>query len=171
MIHIRPATPADREVLLTFGCAFSAAVEPYRTLVGVRSRAEVARTLDELVALGDRVAILLAEDAAPLAVAETLQVCGCLVVGERVDFVTHERVAQDLMWWVEPRCRGRWVVPRLLHAAEAWARARHLRTLMMNAPIPSSVGRFYERRGYVALNQTYLKVIGPEDDVLPDLVE
>lgn len=64
-----------------------------------------------------------------------------------------ERIASELVWWVNPEARGSAGV-RLLRWAEAWARAQGAVALQMIAPT-DRVGEFYERRGYTRVEVSY----------------
>jgi len=73
--------------------------------------------------------------------------------------VTGELYADELAWWVEPAYRGTSVGPHLLDAAERWALARGAAMMKMIAPVGSSVGAYYLRRGYRPIEIAYGKVL------------
>ena len=64
-------------------------------------------------------------------------------------------IAQELFWWSEGR-EGL----RLLDALEAWCEehCHSLRMITLQAVRPEATGRLYERRGYVPLEHSYIKV-------------
>jgi GNAT superfamily N-acetyltransferase len=63
----------------------------------------------------------------------------------------------EVAWWVEPSRRSGLTGPRLLRRAEVWARAQGLGSIKMVAPSGTDVGAFYEKRGYEAIETTYLR--------------
>ena len=65
-----------------------------------------------------------------------------------------ELTAGELFWWVEPSHRGLGV--RLMRRAEVWAVAHGAVAIQMIAPVAdASIGRVYERLGYVAIETGY----------------
>lgn len=79
----------------------------------------------------------------------------------------------EVAWWVEPHARG--VGLQLLNRAERWAVEMGATQIQMVAPT-ERVGRLYQRRGYQAVETSYLKplprsaaaAIVVVDDVLPE---
>lgn len=65
-----------------------------------------------------------------------------------------ERMAQELVWWVDPKHKGSGV--QLLRKAEAWALAHGAQAIEMTAPT-RRLGEFYEAIGYAAVEVRYLK--------------
>lgn len=66
--------------------------------------------------------------------------------------------ADEVVWWVDPTARGSSLAgPKLLRAAEDWARERNCYMVKMVAPVGSTVGAFYERLGYTAIETAYAK--------------
>ena len=63
--------------------------------------------------------------------------------------------AQELFWWSEG-LEG----IRLLQALEEWcdANCHSLRMITLHAVRPEATGKLYERRGYVPLEHSYIKV-------------
>ena len=63
--------------------------------------------------------------------------------------------AQEVFWWSEGR-EGM----GLLNALETWCEANchSLRMITLHAVEPEATGRLYERRGYVPLEHSYIKV-------------
>jgi GNAT superfamily N-acetyltransferase len=67
-------------------------------------------------------------------------------------------IAQELFWWVQPGCRGSGL--KLFKAFEQEARKRGADVVAMNGVESirgETVGRFYEREGFVCTERTYLK--------------
>ena len=71
--------------------------------------------------------------------------------------ISGERYADELAWWVNPESRSGSIGPRLLAAAEEFARTAGIGMLKMVAPAGTDVGRFYERLGYAAVETSYHK--------------
>jgi GNAT superfamily N-acetyltransferase len=63
-----------------------------------------------------------------------------------------ERMAFEVVWWVEPEARGDGV--RLLRAAEDWAMEQGIGKMQMVAP-NERVGALYERLGYLPVETSY----------------
>jgi GNAT superfamily N-acetyltransferase len=73
---------------------------------------------------------------------------------------SHDLVASELFWWVDPNFRSRKALS-LKEAFEYWARRVGAKYVAMGA-LPSQgekVARFYERTGYKNLENSYLKVL------------
>jgi ribosomal protein S18 acetylase RimI-like enzyme len=71
--------------------------------------------------------------------------------------ISGERYGEELAWWVEPDYRRSTIGPKLLGSAEDWSRQNGCQGLKMVAPANSSIGTFYERRGYVLVESAYHK--------------
>jgi GNAT superfamily N-acetyltransferase len=67
---------------------------------------------------------------------------------------TGERIASEMVWWVNPESRGDGI--RLLKAAEGWAKEQGIPKISMIAP-SARVGALYERLGYKAVETAYQK--------------
>lgn len=148
MIEIRPARLEDREALVILGLHYAAAA-PNRELFPELSRARVGRIVDSLFELRERAGIL-------VAVVDDALVGGIVTIAKR-HRVTGDDYADHLAWWVEPSHRGGLLLgPQLLTAAETWAVDHALTFLTIGAPTPA-FGRFYERRGYRAVETTFIK--------------
>jgi GNAT superfamily N-acetyltransferase len=66
----------------------------------------------------------------------------------------------ELFWWVDPAARHTRTALRLLQAFEDWAMAIGSSTLFMASPAtmtPDKLARFYERKGYGAVDVNYAK--------------
>lgn len=73
------------------------------------------------------------------------------------DPISGKPFLDEIAWWVEPEHRRGTTGPKLLWAAEKWARQKGLRLVKMVAPKETNVGRFYERMGYVEVETAYVK--------------
>lgn len=147
---IRLATVDDLPAILKMAKAFLEAT-PYGRLF--HTQPENLAVLATLVFnFGERAAILLAVD--------ELGPFGMLVIIAAPHPINQQLYADELVWWVDPTYRGvRRAGPSLLRAAEDWARERNCYMVKMVAPIGSSVGRFYEKLGYSAIETAYAKVL------------
>lgn len=67
-------------------------------------------------------------------------------------------VANEVVWWVEPEARGM-VGKALRDAFEQWAAEKSATHVVMVAPT-DRVGRHYEKCGYTALEQAFLRRVG-----------
>lgn len=71
-------------------------------------------------------------------------------------FISGQRAASEVVYWVDPSSRGCGV--RLLRAAEAWAKAHG--ALMMQMISPSErVDTLYERLGYVPVERIFQRAL------------
>lgn len=76
--------------------------------------------------------------------------------------LTGQLYGDEIAWWVEPEYRRGRVGPQLLVAAEQWARQMGCQSVKMVAPFKSTVGAFYERCGYTAVETAYAKQLCSE---------
>lgn len=146
---IRLATLSDIPELVAMGEKFISAT-PYGKLF--RATGESLQALAQMLFnFGENAAILIAEDA--------VGIFGMLAIVASPHPLTGQLYADEVVWWVEETGRARRAGPALLDAAEDWARSRKCYMVKMVAPIPSTVGRFYERKGYAAVETAYAKVL------------
>lgn len=77
-------------------------------------------------------------------------------------FNAHHMTAQELFWWVSPEYRRGVSGMKLLRAVEQWAKDKGCKTMMMIS-LPkladSPAAAVYEKTGYRASEQTFIKVI------------
>jgi GNAT superfamily N-acetyltransferase len=85
------------------------------------------------------------------------QVVGMLAGVPLQDMIARTPMFDEMVWWVEPAHRRGSVGPRLLKAAEKWARQKGLRLFKMVAPAGSGVGDFYKKLGYEEVEASYVK--------------
>lgn len=140
---IRLATDEDVPAIVAMGQEF-AETSTYRE----QMRTDPARL--EAVALG----ILGNPDAA-------MWVCerdGTLIGMLAMLLVTHpmsgDRIASEIVWWMNPTARGAGV--RMLRAAEQWAQDNAAVAVHMIAPT-ERVGTFYAAIGYAAVEVNYYR--------------
>lgn len=139
---IREATPADVPRVVEMGRRFLAE-GPYRDKIA--DNPEVCAKLAAQLVQNPQAKILVAE--------EGEQLIGILVFILFPHYFSGEMTAGELVWWVEPRARGRTGV-KLLTAAEGMARDLGAKRMQMVAPT-LEVGRLYKRRGYEEVETTY----------------
>lgn len=68
-------------------------------------------------------------------------------------------VAEEVAWWVEPEHRDGRAGYQLLCHFEGWAVQSGADVCKMVAPAGTTVGGFYERRGYRAVETVFAKVL------------
>lgn len=71
-------------------------------------------------------------------------------------YLTGEKVAEELMWYVEPEARAGCPALRLLWAAQDMAKEMGAKKMKFTAP-NNDVGRLYERFGYHQIEAVFLK--------------
>lgn len=84
------------------------------------------------------------------------RVLGMLLAGVATSALAPVKIADELVWWVEPAARGHGV--RLLRAYEAWARDQGARIVGMHAP-DDEVAELYRRRGYGRTDTTWMREV------------
>jgi len=95
---------------------------------------------------------------------DTCKICKTSIVGMLAIVIlphplTGVPYADEIAWWVEPEHRGGLIGPHMLRRAEEWATRNGANVVKMVAPAGSTVGAFYERRGYRAVETAYIKTI------------
>jgi len=138
---IRPATLADVPAMVDMGGRFLASTV-YRDLMA-HSPEQLNVLATMFVSDADKVALL---------AVEAERVTGMLLALLHTHFVSGERMAGEVAWWVEPDARGTGL--RLLRAAEKWARENGAVKFQMIAPSPD-VERIYQARHYAKVETTY----------------
>lgn len=148
---VREAVDADKPAIERMGLQFVSSVARYGTLF--RATSASMHALSEMFLTGAFPAvILLAVDGKGV----PFGMIACVVAPQLIDGTIY---ADEVVWWVDPDARGMRAGPALLKAAEEWARGKNCSMLKMVAPVPSTVGRFYERLGYVAVETAHVKVL------------
>lgn len=161
---LRKATIAEVPALVAMGRRFRAETA-YRDLI--------AESVPQLTAMATR---LVEGPQSVVLVAEADGALGGMI--GLVVFAHHlsaERIAGEVMWWVDPDARG--VGRRLLGAAERWAAEAGAEAIHLIAPAAGDarIGALYTRRGYQPFETAYQRRVTPAltalqvvDDVLPD---
>jgi GNAT superfamily N-acetyltransferase len=142
-VTIRHATAADRPRVLELVDHFLAATQ-YGTLLGL------PHCGPDLFDLALTVGVIFLADVD----AELIGMLALLALGHPL---TGQPYAEELAWWVEPAHRIGLAGPKLLRAGEEWATTRGCFCIKMTAPHGSTVGAFYERRGYEPIESSYAK--------------
>lgn len=138
---IRRATVEDVPRIVAMGVRF-AATPDYAAIVAVKP--EMLETLARNVLANPDGVIFVAErDGTAI---------GMIALITYPHPLTGERVACELVWWVEPDARG--VGVRLLRTAERWAKEHGAAVLHMIAP-NARVGQFYHAVGYEPIESTW----------------
>jgi GNAT superfamily N-acetyltransferase len=84
---------------------------------------------------------------------------GMLAIVLVVHPLSGQKVAEEIAWWVEPEARGGSIGPKMLRVAEEWATRNSANMVKMVAPAGSTVGTFYEKSGYRAVETAFIKAI------------
>jgi GNAT superfamily N-acetyltransferase len=85
-------------------------------------------------------------------------VVGMLAAFPLVEPIGQQPMLDELCWWVEPSYRNGSIGPRLLKAAEAWARQKQLQLVKMVEPADQpQVGAYYARLGYTKAETSWVK--------------
>lgn len=144
---VREATAADVPALVAMGERFVDDVYPGLLRPNVE---QFARLAAHLIVDGNSLLLVADDGAGPVGM------FGGMVYPHPM---SGERIAAELFWWMNPEARGVAGV-KLLHRAEAWARAQGAVVLQMIAP-DATVARFYERVGFSPVETTYQRRLDP----------
>jgi len=68
------------------------------------------------------------------------------------------KIAADIAWWIDPEHRGQKAGGELMEAFEYWAKLVGCNFVSM-ASLDDSVGKYYEKKGYVLQERAYTKEI------------
>lgn len=151
---LRPAAYGDVDELVPLWLAFIASGQ-YPILAGA-TEASIRQILRNLFTVGEESCLRVVED-------RSGHVVGGLAFAEERLPMTGARYADDVCWGVDPLFRSTLAGPQLFAAMEAWALARGLHFVKVGAPhrpsdpAAGSFKRFYEGRGYHAIETTYVK--------------
>lgn len=86
------------------------------------------------------------------------EVVGMLALVGPVELIDGRTYAEEVAWWVEPEHRKTTLGPRLMHKMEHWCGQKSVYMVKMLAPVDSSVGDFYAKCGYQAVEMAWVKV-------------
>lgn len=149
-VCVRPAEPDDLPALMRMTQDFHAA-SPCASYVPF-CPASMADTLHRL-AVNDESCLLVGEVGG-----EVLGVIAGVASPHYVNAA--HTTTQELFWWVDPAARHTRVGLRLLQAFEDWAKQVGANTLFMASTAtltPDKLARFYQRKGYGAVDVNYAK--------------
>ena len=131
-------------------------VEMGRRFLGDSSYAHVyLENVEQLSALAFRV-INSADGDVLLALDATDHIVGMIAMIAFDHFISGQRAAGEVVYWVEPDARGCGV--RLLKAAESWAKAHGAVQMQMVSPT-ERVDRLYERLGYQPVERIFQRAL------------
>lgn len=140
--RIRPATPADIPAMLRMGRDF------VDTGVGVPFDPAFAEAaLRAHLAEPGRLSLLLDIDGC---------VGGMLCAAAVASPLAPVRLAQELVFWIDPDARGPWAM-RMIRDYEYWAAEQGCAVAALVARPGSPAGRLYLRRGYALAETHYAK--------------
>lgn len=163
---IREATVGDKPRLIQMAARFILSSRYQEFLTPQPDR--IAALIDQVLAHG---VIFVAEEYRRYSVAETFGTEVCLsldkdvvgmlaLVGPLPHLLTGQPYGEEVAWWVEPEYRNGTIGPRLMHQMECWSRQNGLHMVKMLAPSDSTVGDFYRKCGYQAVETAWVKVFG-----------
>lgn len=144
---IRRALLSELPVIVDMGKRFLEE-SPYVDVIP-DSTVHMTALATQLLSTGDNGTILVAETNQPNVL------CGMIGLVASPHFLSGERSAGEVFFWVVPTERGT-LGRDLMDAAEEWARSVGAAAIQMIAP-DDRVGVFYRRRGYRAIETTYWK--------------
>ena len=86
------------------------------------------------------------------------QVTGMIGLVVVPHFLSGERVAVELFWWMDHDVRGQGL--KLLACGETWARAQGAIRLQVTAPALTDIGILYGRLGFRPVETAYVRDVG-----------
>lgn len=146
---IRQATVADLDAVVTMGRHFRSSLN--YTNVIAENVPQMYATATALIERDDQILLVAESDAA------LVGMLGGLLFDH---FISGERTAAEMFWWVEPRHRFGVHGIKLLKIFERWASRHGASMVQMIAP-SIEVGAIYERLGYAAVEVGWQKRLQP----------
>lgn len=143
-VTIREAHTADRDRLLALLVSL-AHVSTY-TVAGHVNESYLASALDTMLS-NPQAGFFVVDDGGALV--------GILVLLLYRDLLSGDWCAAEVCWYVDPPYRDGTGVTLLAHG-ETWARSHGARRLQMLSP-EAKFGRWYQRHGYRATDQSFVK--------------
>jgi GNAT superfamily N-acetyltransferase len=150
---LRRANEGDRGGLIELVANFLAATQ-YGELLEAASWTSVSKLIDQVLAHGAIFVVEVDPRDPSLPRGELVAMIAIVLFPHPI---TGRVYADELAWWVEPKYRRGRIGPKLLRRAEDWARQNGASMLKMVAPHGTDVGRFYEARGFTAVETAYQK--------------
>lgn len=142
---IRPATEADVPDIVAMGLAFLRESSYHATFA--ENAEQMAATARRLIASADGDLLLLERRGIVL---------GMLGLIAYDHFISAQRVAGEVVFWVDATARGNGVA--LLRAAERWAVAHGAVSMQMISP-SARVDALYQRLGYAPIERTFQRAL------------
>lgn len=144
---IRPATEADVPAIVAMGLRFQALTTYAHHL---RTDAALLTTLADGLVRNEDAVIFVADRAGVL--------IGMLAAALYPQPMSGLLIGAEVCWWMEPEARGGRTALRLLHTAEAWAKAHGAAVFQMIAPT-DHVAQFYDRLGFERVEIHYQRAL------------
>jgi GNAT superfamily N-acetyltransferase len=160
---IREATAADRFRIIEMTTRFILESQYHHWLSGATPE-RIGAYVDAVLESGVIFVYELGNYNAP---EQGVKILGMLALLPFEHPLTGQRVAEEFAWWVDPEHRRGLAGPRLLAHMERWCVQNRLHMVKMVAPDGSSVGDFYNRSGYQALETHWIKVLTDGSDDKP----
>lgn len=83
---------------------------------------------------------------------------GVLAAAAETNLFNYERMAGELMWYIDPRHRGLKVASKMLEAYEYWAAKIGCQFCTL-VDLMGNLDKFYTRKGYERRETSYVKVL------------
>jgi len=152
---IRQASSADVPELVRMGCEF-VSKSTYR-MVMFSDPEKVALLMTSLIENNEGLLLVSETDD----VKNPRRLLGMLGMMVYRHPISHERIANEVFWWVNPSDRGRSDSVRLLRQGEQWAKEQMASFVYAGAP-NQKVGAVFQRLGYMPIEMQYVKPVGLE---------
>ncbi len=141
---IRNAVASDKAAVLRMARSFHSAAE----LPFAFSAATTSMLFDACLQDEDRLCLIYERDGAAVGMLAAYAACHMLAP---------VKIANEIVWWVEPQHRGRSAVA-MLQAYERWARQRGCALIhMVGLGADPVTAKLYERQGYLAAERHFMK--------------
>lgn len=123
---------------------------PYRDVT--LDHTKVDKVIDALLSNDDAVTVLLVNPEA--------EPCG-IIAGYISELIfSHDKVASEAIWYVNPEHRGKRISLKMVDAFEFWAHKRGCKFVHMSLLADNDrVGKIYKRKGFAEAETSYLKRI------------
>ena len=143
---VRPARPAERFQVLALARAFHAA----SGIPFAFDPAHASRSAQDYIESPEKLCLVLEAGGA---------LRGCLAASWSLSLLAPVRIAQELIFWVEPAHRGR--APRqMLAAYEAWGRAESCAAIGLAGLNDPRLARYFGAAGFELIENKFLKMLG-----------
>jgi GNAT superfamily N-acetyltransferase len=95
-----------------------------------------------------------------LLVIEDKEIVGMLGASVTESYFSNDRIAQELVWFVDPKYRGHRDSIKLIDAYERWAKMSKCSVIQLSTIldlVEGKVEKFYNRRGYKRVESAFIK--------------